>query len=95
MSTVSVTVRIQDVNDNYPAFDKKQYRRVIDEDATEFRPPFFIKVTHLYNRWQKETGLTHSKNRQLTINSSELSHANLSGSIDNKNEEKKEESDDI
>jgi hypothetical protein len=25
-------------------FEKKQYRRVIEEDATEFRPQFYIKV---------------------------------------------------
>ncbi len=44
VTTVSVNVRIQDVNDNYPQFEKKQYRRVIEEDAMEFRPQFFIKV---------------------------------------------------
>ncbi len=47
VTTVSVNVRIQDVNDNYPQFEKKQYRRVIEEDATEFRPQFFIKVCSL------------------------------------------------
>ena len=41
---MSVTIRLQDVNDNYPVFEKKQYRRVIEEEATEFRPTFFIKV---------------------------------------------------
>lgn len=35
---------ILDVNDNFPQFEKKQYKRNIEEGATEFKPQFFIKV---------------------------------------------------
>jgi len=39
---------ILDVNDNYPQFEKKQYKRNVEEGATEFKPQFFIKVSNSY-----------------------------------------------
>ena len=45
VTTTSVTIRVLDVNDNYPQFDQKQYKRVVQEGATTFLPPLVIQVS--------------------------------------------------
>ncbi len=45
MTTTGVTINIIDVNDNYPKFDAKSYKRVVDEGATTFSPELIVKAT--------------------------------------------------
>ena len=45
ITTTSVTINIQDVNDNYPRFEVKSYKRAVQEGATTFEPALIVKAT--------------------------------------------------
>ncbi|XP_046392719.1 cadherin-23-like [Ischnura elegans] len=45
VSTVNLLVELEDVNDNAPVFEKKEYRRTVREGATSFDPQLFVKAT--------------------------------------------------
>ncbi len=45
ITTTGVRINILDVNDNYPKFEAKSYKRVVDEGATTFTPQLIIKAT--------------------------------------------------
>ena len=45
ITTTSVTINIQDVNDNYPRFEVKSYKRDLPEGATTFEPALIVKAT--------------------------------------------------
>lgn len=45
MTTTSVVIMIEDVNDNYPVFEQNEYLRVVQELATEFQPTLIIQVS--------------------------------------------------
>lgn len=44
VTTTSVVIRVEDVNDNYPQFEQNEYLRVVQELATEFQPTLIIQV---------------------------------------------------
>ena len=45
ITTTSVRINIQDVNDNYPRFEVKSYKRAVPEGATTFEPALIVKAT--------------------------------------------------
>ncbi|XP_071439918.1 cadherin-87A [Hetaerina americana] len=45
VSTVNLLVELEDVNDNAPVFEKKEYRRTVREGAISFDPQLFVKAT--------------------------------------------------
>ncbi len=45
ITTTTVTINIQDVNDNYPRFEVKSYKRAVPEGATTFEPALVVKAT--------------------------------------------------
>lgn len=45
ITTTSVNIEILDVNDNYPRFEVKSYKRDIPEGATTFEPALIVKAT--------------------------------------------------
>ncbi|XP_037084523.1 cadherin-23-like [Pollicipes pollicipes] len=44
-STAAVFVTVKDVNDNRPKFARREYRRTLEDGASTFFPPFFVKAT--------------------------------------------------
>lgn len=47
ISTVSVVMEIEDVNDNSPVFEQRDYRRTLREGSSIFEPQLFIRVSNL------------------------------------------------
>ena len=45
MTTTGLTIRIEDVNDNYPRFELPEYVRVVEDKAVELAPRLFVKAT--------------------------------------------------
>lgn len=45
VTTTGVRINILDVNDNYPRFSAKSYKRAVPEGATTFEPFLKIKAT--------------------------------------------------
>ena len=44
ITTTSITINLQDVNDNYPRFEVKSYKRDVPEGALTFDPPLRVKA---------------------------------------------------
>ena len=44
ITTTSVNIDIIDVNDNYPRFEAKSYKRAIPENAVSFEPALIVKA---------------------------------------------------
>ena len=44
-ATTNLIIRLEDVNDNHPKFDRGEYRRVVRESDTSFEPPLYIRAT--------------------------------------------------
>ncbi|XP_057327404.1 cadherin-23 isoform X2 [Microplitis mediator] len=45
VSTVNVLIELDDVNDNAPVFEQKEYSRTVREGATSFEPQMFVRAT--------------------------------------------------
>ena len=44
ITTTSLIINIEDVNDNHPEFEQTEYRRVVREGDAKFEPPLVIKA---------------------------------------------------
>lgn len=44
-SSAPLKITLTDSNDNFPIFNTLNYTAVIEEGATKFEPPFFVKVS--------------------------------------------------
>ncbi len=44
VTTTSVEIEVEDVNDNYPKFELPEYLRVVQEGDTGFRPPLVVQA---------------------------------------------------
>lgn len=45
VSTANLFVEVEDVNDNTPVFEQKEYSRTVREGATNFQPQLFVRVS--------------------------------------------------
>jgi hypothetical protein len=45
VSTANLFVEVEDVNDNQPVFEQKEYSRTVREGATSFQPQLFVRVS--------------------------------------------------
>ncbi|GLG95416.1 Protein dachsous, partial [Gryllus bimaculatus] len=45
VGTANLFVEVQDVNDNAPAFEQREYTRTVREGATAFEPRLFLRAT--------------------------------------------------
>ena len=45
ITTTTLIVNVEDVNDNAPVFDQPEYRRVVRIGDNEFEPPLIVKAT--------------------------------------------------
>lgn len=45
MSTANLFLEVEDVNDNAPVFEQKEYSRTVREGATSFQPQLFVRVS--------------------------------------------------
>lgn len=45
VSTVNILIELEDVNDNDPVFEQKEYSRTVREGATSFDPQMFVRAT--------------------------------------------------
>lgn len=45
ISTVNVLIELEDVNDNKPVFEKREYSRIVREGVTSFDPQLFVRAT--------------------------------------------------
>jgi hypothetical protein len=49
VSTENLFLEVEDVNDNAPVFEQKEYSRTVRESATSFQPQLFVRVsTHFF-----------------------------------------------
>ena len=44
-TTANLVIKIKDVNDNHPRFEKEEYRRVVRQGDSKFVPELFVKAT--------------------------------------------------
>ena len=56
VSTVNILIELEDVNDNVPIFEQKEYSRTVREGATSFDPQMFVRATDI-------DGHTHGNGR--------------------------------
>ncbi|KAJ9597158.1 hypothetical protein L9F63_026951, partial [Diploptera punctata] len=47
ISTASLFVEVEDVNDNAPVFEQREYSRTVREGATSFQPQLFVRATDI------------------------------------------------
>lgn len=45
MSTANLFLEVEDVNDNAPVFEQKEYSRTVREGVTSFQPQLFVRVS--------------------------------------------------
>ncbi|PNF39070.1 hypothetical protein B7P43_G04343 [Cryptotermes secundus] len=45
VSTANLFVEVEDVNDNAPVFEQREYSRTVREGATSFQPQLFVRAT--------------------------------------------------
>ena len=45
MSTANLFLEVEDVNDNAPVFEQKEYSRTVREGAASFQPQLFVRVS--------------------------------------------------
>lgn len=45
VTSVNIFIDVEDENDNAPVFSRREYRRTVDEGASAFDPPLFVKAT--------------------------------------------------
>lgn len=45
MSTANLFLEVEDVNDNTPIFEQKEYSRTVREGVTSFQPQLFVRVS--------------------------------------------------
>jgi hypothetical protein len=45
VSTANLFLEVEDVNDNAPVFEQKEYSRTVREGATSFQPQLFVRVS--------------------------------------------------
>jgi hypothetical protein len=49
VSTANLFLEVEDVNDNAPVFEQKEYSRTVREGATSFQPQLFVRVSTHFN----------------------------------------------
>jgi hypothetical protein len=45
VSTANLFLEVEDVNDNAPVFEQKEYSRTVREGVTSFQPQLFVRVS--------------------------------------------------
>ncbi|XP_012262137.2 cadherin-23 isoform X2 [Athalia rosae] len=60
VSTVNILIEVQDVNDNEPVFEQKEYSRTVREEATSFEPQLFVRATDIDGPTQGDGKVTYS-----------------------------------
>ena len=60
VSTVNVLIELEDVNDNEPVFEQKEYSRIVREGATSFEPQMFVRATDADGPSQGDGKITYS-----------------------------------
>ncbi|XP_046625369.1 cadherin-23 isoform X1 [Neodiprion virginianus] len=60
VSTVNILIEVQDVNDNEPIFEQKEYSRTVREEALSFEPQLFVRATDVDGPTQGDGKVTYS-----------------------------------
>lgn len=60
VSTVNILIEVEDVNDNEPIFEQKEYSRTVREEATSFEPQLFVRATDVDGPTQGDGKVTYS-----------------------------------
>lgn len=47
VSTVNILIELEDVNDNVPIFEQREYSRTVREGSTSFDPQMFVRATDI------------------------------------------------
>ncbi|XP_001607435.2 cadherin-23 [Nasonia vitripennis] len=68
ISTVNVLVELEDVNDNAPVFEQKEYSRIVRERATSFDPQMFVRATDADGPEQGDGRITYSISEHNSMN---------------------------
>jgi hypothetical protein len=45
VSTANLFIEVEDVNDNSPVFEQREYSRTVREGANSFQPQLFVRVS--------------------------------------------------
>lgn len=67
ISTVNVLIELEDVNDNKPVFEQKEYSRTVREGATRFDPQMFVRATDVDGPTQGNGKVTYSISHHNSI----------------------------
>ncbi|XP_076162482.1 cadherin 74A [Ptiloglossa arizonensis] len=62
VSAVNILIELDDVNDNTPVFEQKEYTRTVREGATSFDPQMFVRATDVDGPIQGNGKVTYSIN---------------------------------
>ncbi|XP_012288169.1 cadherin-87A [Orussus abietinus] len=70
VSTVNILIELEDVNDNEPVFEQREYSRTVREGATSFDPQMFVRATDVDGPTQGNGKVTYSisQHNSLTEN---------------------------
>ncbi|XP_016921882.1 cadherin-23 isoform X3 [Apis cerana] len=60
VSAVNILIELEDVNDNKPTFEQKEYTRTVREGATSFDPQMFVRATDADGPTQGNGKVTYS-----------------------------------
>ncbi|XP_015601930.1 cadherin-23 [Cephus cinctus] len=60
LSTVNILIELEDINDNEPIFEQKEYSRTVREGATSFDPQMFVRATDVDGPTQGNGKVTFS-----------------------------------
>ncbi|CAB0037958.1 unnamed protein product [Trichogramma brassicae] len=68
VSTVSLLVEVEDVNDNEPRFETSEYTRIVREAATSFDPQMFVRASDADGPAQGDGRITYSISQHNSMN---------------------------
>lgn len=77
ISTVNVLIELEDVNDNEPVFEQKEYSRIVREGATSFDPQMFVRATDADGPEQGDGRITYSISEHNSMNNNVFKVINL------------------
>lgn len=68
VSTVNVLIELEDVNDNAPVFEQKEYSRIVREGATTFDPQMFVRASDVDGPEQGDGKITYAISHHNSMN---------------------------
>ncbi|XP_034950821.1 cadherin EGF LAG seven-pass G-type receptor 1 isoform X2 [Chelonus insularis] len=81
VTTVNILIELDDVNDNIPIFEHKEYSRTIREEAISFEPQMFVRATDVDGPAHGNGKVTYSITKQSGMNKNVFAINSQTGEI--------------